>query len=165
MMDDGTETSDGRETSVQGDGTSLSSQPEGKHASARSKPGILIFSRGEQVLHMNRRALELIGCFDREEARLATVTLSKLVSELRGQIQQTLDSRAEAYIWGAFEMQCVLYGVRRTLLLRGFGLPNRNAIDRSRVIIIFEEGSFRRERRNSQSQTNPRSSDRERAAV
>ena len=37
------------------------SEPSTKGASARSRPGILIFSRGRQLLHMNSRALELTG--------------------------------------------------------------------------------------------------------
>ena len=64
MMNDGTVMRDSPESHVR-HGQGLSSCKSGtKETSARSRPGILIFSRGRQLLHMNSRALELTGHFN-----------------------------------------------------------------------------------------------------
>jgi hypothetical protein len=110
---------------------------------------------------MNRRALELTGHLDQAETGPATMTLSRLVSELRVQIQDALDSRTEADIWELFELKRVMVESGRTVLLRGFGLPNRNSSDHSRVIIILEELSLQQECGTSQEQAKVHSPDRE----
>jgi PAS domain-containing protein len=165
MTNEGTVMQDGDESPVQPELGGFSSGPSAKSASVRSEPGILIFSRRPQLLHMNPRASELTGRFDRAETRSATLALSRLVSELRVQIQDTLDGRIEANVWEPFELRRLMFEFGRKIVLRGFGLPNRNSIDHSRVIIVLEDVNFRRERGVSQAQTTRHSSDRERAAV
>jgi hypothetical protein len=54
---------------------------------------------------MNHRALELTGHLDQTETGPATTTLSRLVRELRVQIQDTLESRRKADIWELFELK------------------------------------------------------------
>jgi hypothetical protein len=135
--------------------------PSTKSASHNSSPGILVFSHRRQLLHMNRRALDMAGHFDQAETGPATMTLSRLVSELRVQIQDALDSRIEADIWELFELKRVMVEAGRTVLLRGFGLPNRNSSDYSRVIMILEEVSLQQERGTSQAQAKVHSPGRE----
>ena len=89
------------------------------------------------------------------------MTLSRLVSELRVQIQDALDSRGEAGIWELFELQRVMVESDRKVLLRGFGLPNRNLRDHARVVIVLEEVSLQQERRASQTQAKVQSPDRD----
>ena len=52
-------------------------------ASRRSQPGILIFSRRQKLLHMNRRAIELMGHLDQAESGAATEITLESVQELR----------------------------------------------------------------------------------
>ena len=138
-----------------------SAAPSTKSASHSSSPGILVFSHRRQLLHMNRRALDMAGHFDQAETGPGTMTLSRLVSELRVQLQDALDSRTEADIWELFELKRVMVEAGRTVLLRGFGLPNRKSSDHSRVIIILEEVNLQQERGTSQEQAKVHSPDRE----
>jgi len=110
---------------------------------------------------MNRRALDMAGYLNQAETGPATMTLSRLVIELRVQIQDTLDSRRGANVWELFELKRFTVESGRKILLRGFGLPNRNSIDHSRVIIILEEVSLEQERAASQARAKVQSPDRQ----
>jgi hypothetical protein len=88
---------------------------------------------------MNHRALELTGHLDQAETGPATMTLSRLVSELRVQIQDTLDNRRQADIWELFELKRDMVESDRKFLLRGFGIADRNSQDDSRSVIVLEE--------------------------
>ena len=119
-----------------------SSVPNTENVFQRSGPGILVFLRGQPPVHLNRRALELTGQFDQAGAGPATTTLSRLVSELRVQIQDNLDNRRKADIWGLFELKREIVESGRRILLRGFGLADRNSHDGSRIVIVLEEVGF-----------------------
>ena len=100
-MNDGVWIRDGNEAHEKPGHELSSSAPSTKSAFQRSSPGILVFSHRRHLGHMNRRALELTGPLDQAEITgPATTTLSRLVSELRVQIQDTLDNRRKADIWG-----------------------------------------------------------------
>jgi len=88
---------------------------------------------------MNRRAFGIIGHSDLVEAGPPTMMLSNLVREFRMQIEDTLDSRMKADAWETFELRRVMSEFGREIMLRGFGLPNRNSSECARVFIIFEE--------------------------
>jgi hypothetical protein len=138
-MNDGAWIRDGNE-SHEKPGQELSSPaPNTKSACQRSSIGILVFSHRRQLLHMNHRALELTGHLDQTETGPATMTLSRLVRELRVQIQDTLDSRRKADIWELFELKRDMVESGRKILLRGFGLADRNSQDDSRIVIVLEE--------------------------
>lgn len=120
--------------------------PSTKNASQHSTPGILVFSHRGQLLHMNRRALDMTGYLNQAETGPVTMTLSRLVFDLRAQIQDTLDSRMGANVWELLELKRFMVESGRKILLRGFGLPHRNSIGHSRVIIILEEVSLEQKR-------------------
>ncbi len=142
-MNDGAGKRDGNEAH-ETPGPELSfSASSTKSAFQRSSPGMVVFSHRRHLGHMNRRALELTGHLDQAENGPATVTLSRLVSELRVQIQDTLDNRRNADIWEPFELKRDMIESGRRILLRGFGLADRNSHDGSRIVIVLEEGRFR----------------------
>lgn len=114
-----------------------------KSVSQNSIPGILVFSRRRQLPYMNHRALELTGHLDQAETVPAIMTLSGRVSDLRGQIQDILDYRRNADIWGLFELKRDMVEAGRKILLRGFGLADRNSKDNARIVIVLEEIGFR----------------------
>lgn len=114
-------------------------QPSPLNDRERSRPGILIFSRRQKLLHMNHRALELIGRLDRTESEPVCGIHSAPVYELRDAIQAALDQRRDANIWELFELKRVFYEASRKILVRGFGLSDRNAPDNSRIVIVLEE--------------------------
>jgi hypothetical protein len=138
-MNAGVRTRDGHTHHVRRGKSLFFSPPKVTSPSHRSNPGVLVYSHTRQLLHMNRRALHMTGHFDQAETGPATMTLSRLVSELRMQLQDILDSRMKANVWELFELKRVMSEFGREIVLRGFGLPDRNSSDHSRVVIILEE--------------------------
>jgi hypothetical protein len=145
MMNGGTVIRDGRESHVRREQGWSFYEPSAKGASARSRPGILIFSRRQQLLHINSLALELTGHLNQAEIKSVHDIRSAPVRELSAQIQETLDYRREANIWEIFELKRVIFETERKILVRGFGLADRNSHDASRVVIVLEEVGRRQE--------------------
>lgn len=147
MINDETVTQVGHESHVRsGQGIfSLQSSPNG--TPVRSRPGILVFSRRQQLLHANHRALELTSHFRQAEHGPVNDVRSAPVRELSAQIQEVLDSRRKADISERFELTRVIFEAGRKILARGFGLSNLNAYDDSHIVIVLEEIGFRQERR------------------
>jgi len=129
--------------------------PSAHEAAGRSRLGILIVSRKQQVLHMNRRALELTGHLEHAEQGPVHEIRSAPVRELRAQIQEALDIRKEANIWERVEMKRVIVEGGRKILVRGFGLADRHAFEDSRIVLVLEEIGFRQERTLSRPQRGP----------
>lgn len=96
-------------------------------------------SRRQQLLHINSLALELTGHLNQAEIKSVHDIRSAPVRELSAQIQETLDYRREANIWGIFELKRIIFETERKILVRGFGLADRNSHDASRVVIVLEE--------------------------
>ncbi|MDZ4734256.1 MAG: DUF2934 domain-containing protein [Nitrospirota bacterium] len=144
-MIDGTEIRNGEESYMQCGQGLPSSEPSAKSAFMHSSPGILVFSRRRQLLHMNHRALELTGCLNQTEIGSAPNIRSVSVRELSAQIQETLDYRREANIWEICELKRVIFDAERKILVRGFGLAGRNSHDDSRIVIVLEEVGLRQE--------------------
>lgn len=145
MMNDGNAIGDGSESHVRREQGSPSSEPSTLVESPRSRPGILIFSRGRQLLHMNSRALELTGHLNQVEIGSVHDLRSAPVRELSAQIQEMLDHRKEADIREIFELKRVIFDSGRKILVRGFGLAGQNSHDDSRIVIILEEVGLRQE--------------------
>ena len=149
-MNDGAWIRDGHEQHVRrGQGLS-SSEPSAKGASVRSRPGILIFSHRRQLLHMNRRALELTGLLDQAEIGPNNDVRLAPVRELLAHIQETLDHRKEANIWDLFELKRLIFEAGRKILVRGIGMADRNSYDGSRIVIVLEEVGLRQKRKAQQ---------------
>ena len=138
-MNDGSVIRDGHESYVPGVHRLSSSVPEAKGTSVRSRSGILIFSRRRQLLHMNRRALELTGHLNQTEIGAVNDIRLAPVRELSAQIQEALHSRKEANISELFELKRVIFDAGRKILVRGFGLAGRNSHDDSRIVIVLDE--------------------------
>jgi hypothetical protein len=145
MMNDGNAIGDGSESHVRREQGSPSSEPSAQVESPRSRPGILIFSRRQQLLHMNRRALELTDHFNQTAVGPVRDIRSVPVRELSAQIQETLDHRREANIWEIFELKRVIFETDSKILVRGFGLADRSSHDDSRIVIVLEEVGHRQE--------------------
>lgn len=108
-------------------------------ASRWSGHGIIIFSHGLTLLHMNRRAMELTGHLDRTDAERTQKMRSVSVHELRQNIQETLGHRPEASIEELFELRRIIFEVGRKILIRGFGMVGPCSAENSRVVIVLEE--------------------------
>jgi len=104
-----------------------------------TRPGILIYSHGCKLLHMNRRAMELTGHLDQKDAEPTKKMRSASVHELRQNIQETLDHRRLTNISELFELKRFLFEAGRKILVRGFGLAGRYSDEDSRIVIVLEE--------------------------
>ena len=139
MKNDGTVIRVGSKSQVRREQGLSSSEAHAKGASARSRAGILIFSRAWQLLHINSRALELTGHLNQAESGPVRDPSSAPVLDLSAQIQEMLDHRREANIWEIFELKRIIFETERKILVRGFGLADRNSHDDSRIVIVLEE--------------------------
>jgi hypothetical protein len=152
MMNGETVMRDGHQSHVQlGQGLPFS-ELGAKGASARSRPGILIFSCRRHLLHMNRRALELTGHLHQAVIGPVNETRSVPVRELGAQIQEALFIRKKANIREPVEMKRLIIESGRKILLRGIGLADRNSFEDSRIVILLEEISLREEHKLSKHQ-------------
>jgi hypothetical protein len=115
------------------------SEPSPVNDRVRYRPGILIFSRQQKLLHVNRRAKGLTGHLDLTEIGADCESDSVPVHELRNAIQAALDQRRAANIWEPFELKRVLFEANRMILVRGLGLADRSEHDDSRIVIVLEE--------------------------
>lgn len=137
---------------------------EEKCAQKVTGPGVLVYSHTMQLLHVNRRALELTGGISRTENGPIRVVLSAVI-ELRAEVQATLDSRIVANVWEPFELKRFVVEPGRELLLRGFGLPDRNADEHSHIVILLEDASLRQADRTEQAPALVQSADMQRAVA
>lgn len=150
MRNDGTVIRDGHESQVwRGQGLS-SGEPSAERASVHSLPGILLFSHTGELLHMSRRALDLIGHLNQAEIGPDHDLRAALVRELLAQIQETLAHRKAANIWDAFELKRVIFEAGCKILVHGFGLANQDSYNDSRIVIVLEEVGLRQEHKAQQ---------------
>jgi hypothetical protein len=145
MMNEGTVIRDGQEPHMRREKGLSPSEPSAKGTSVCARPGILIFSRARQLLHMNSRALELTGHLNQVGIGPSHDIRSASVRELSTQIQEGLDHRREANIWEIFELERAIFEPERKILVRGFGIADRNSHEDSRIVIVLEEIDHRQE--------------------
>ncbi len=144
-MNGGTMMRDGDESDMcRGEGL-CSHEPSAKNAFHRPTVGILIFSLGQELLHVNPRALELIDHLGHSEIRPVNDISSGPVHVLRVLIQEALDRYKEGNIWEPFELKSLVFEAGRKILIRGFGLADRHSYNQSRIVIILEEVGLRQE--------------------
>ena len=117
------------------------SEPSPHSPSVRLGPGILILSHRQQVLHINRRALELTGHLTQTKRGSDLDNRMVSIRDLSACIKQTLEIRQEANIWELFELRRVIFDAGRKILVRGFGLSGRNNHHDSRIVIVLDEAA------------------------
>lgn len=121
--------------------------------STQYRSGILIFSRRQNLLHVDRHVFELIGHPDQPECGPDCQNHMALVCKLRDSIQAALDHRRALGIWEPFELRRVFFKPNRRILMRGLGLIDRDVHDDSRIVIILEEAHLRQQQSQPQEQT------------
>jgi hypothetical protein len=155
----------GEDVSQMGRGQETASESIPLNDWAHSRSGILIFSCRQRLLHANRRALKLMGHLDQAEIGTVREVHWVPVRELWNAIRAALDHRRAAHLWEPFELKRIIFEKRRRILVRGFGLADRNSHDDSRIVIVLEEVGFRQERSESQRQAMELSQKRRGAAI
>ncbi len=113
----------------------------------RSGPGILLMTPSLQLIHMDRRAWELTGRIIREgNGAVATGVLPDAVTDLCTEIVATLRVRTDAKDWEQVQVRRLAGDPQRPILLRGFGLPDREGnIQQARILILMEEIAQRKD--------------------
>jgi hypothetical protein len=106
-------------------GQGTASEPSRQNGTVRYRPGILILSRLQTLLHVNRSVLELTGRLDSAETERTCKIHSGPVCELRNAIQAALDHRRNADSRGRFELKREIFTTERKILVPGFGLPDQ----------------------------------------
>ncbi|MFO0773239.1 MAG: LuxR C-terminal-related transcriptional regulator [Nitrospiraceae bacterium] len=122
-----------------------SSGPMDSITEQRAGPGIVVLSSSLQLLHMNRQASELCKKINHaehaqvESPKQAHGVLPTAVTELSSEIIKALTVRTEAKDWEQFEVKRLAGSQEQPILLRGFGLPDRNGLNNARLVITMEE--------------------------
>ena len=101
-------------------------------------PGIVVLSTTLQVLHMNRRAMGLLGHLEQASQRQGTKPLlSAPLLQHCQDIVQTLQARLASNNWERFHHYRVIGEPDHTILLKGFGLPDRRGLSHSRILMLL----------------------------
>lgn len=101
-------------------------------------PGIVVLSTSFELLHINRRAMALLT----QVARLAQSVGAEqaVTAPLRQHCQdiiKTMHARLAADNWERFHQYRIIGDPARTILLKGFGLPERRGLPHSRIVILL----------------------------
>lgn len=115
-------------------------------AEKRAGPGILLLSSTMQMLYRDRRTWDLCAQITKSQnGKSANGVLPPAVAELAAEIMKILQVRSEAKDWEHFRMKRIIGSPDRPVLLRGIGLPDRNGIHQSRILMTMEEVGRRQE--------------------
>jgi PAS domain-containing protein len=110
------------------------------HARSVGRPGILVFSRGLHLLYVNRRALELLDLrSETGTTELVRVDLCMPVIDLCTAVFEVLEDQLATGRGDTVVLRRTVDGPGHRLQLRGVGLRNREASDRSRIVVCVED--------------------------
>lgn len=113
----------------------------------RVGPGILLLSPALQLMHMNRRALELNGKIMRaQNGKAATGVLPTAVTALCAEVITVLRVKTDAKDWEQVQLRRLVSTPNPPVLLRAFGFPDREGVQQARILILMEEVTQRKER-------------------
>jgi len=101
-------------------------------------PGIVVLSTTLQVLHMNPRAMGLLDHFKPAAERLETKpALAEPLHQHCEDIIQTMQARLASKNWEVFHLYRVIGEPNHTILLKGFGLPDRRGLSHCRILMLL----------------------------
>ena len=101
-------------------------------------PGIVVLSPSLQVLHMNRHAMVLLNQLEHTaqsvgEERAVAAPLHQPCRD----IIETLQARLRSNNWEQFQQCSTIGDSPHTILLKGFGLPDRRGLSHSRIVMLL----------------------------
>ena len=101
-------------------------------------PGIVVLSSSLQVLHMNRRAMALLKQLEHTGQSIGTEwALTAPLHQHCQDIIETLQARLGSNNWEQFQQLPRDRRLYHTILLKGFGLPDRRGLPHSRIVILL----------------------------
>lgn len=136
-------------------------------AEQRLGPGILLLTPSFQLIHMDRRAWELTGRIIREgNGTVAMGVLPDVVTDLCTEIVAALRVRTDAKDWEQVQLRRLAGDPKRPVLLRGFGLPDREGgTQQARILILMEEVAQRKDTHRNEAMKRYRLTPREHVVI
>ena len=101
-------------------------------------PGIVVLSSSLDLLHMNRRALALLTQLEQTAQNVETERTVTAPLHQHGQdIIETMQARLAANNWEPFHHYRAIGPASHTILLKGFGIPDRRGLSHSRIVMLL----------------------------
>jgi DNA-binding CsgD family transcriptional regulator len=152
--------SEDKETDLEDKETDLSEYASVEHlAHQRSGPGVIMLSLPLRVLHMNRKAWELIREINHTENGITNGLLPPVLTEVCAEIQKDLQIRTGAKDWEQFEIRRLAGNPKEPVLFRVFGLPEEGKKG-TRIFAIMEKIGRRKEPSNGSNGSNGQAKER-----
>src|SRR5437773_857491 len=109
-------------------------------------PGIVVLSPSLQVLHMNRRAMTLLNQLEYTAQSIgAERAVAAPLHQHCRDIIETLQARLGSNNWEQFQQCRTIGDSTHSILLNGFGLPDRRGLPHSRIVILLSPHTRARE--------------------
>jgi hypothetical protein len=116
-------------------------------------PGMVVLSASLQVLHMNRRAMDLLKRLIQATPRIGMApAFAAPLHQHCQDIIETMSERMASNNWEQFHQYRTIGDSSHRILLKGFGLPDRRGLPHSRIVMLLSPhtpasipGSSRRE--------------------
>ena len=136
----------------------------------RAGPGIVVLAAPMRVLHINQHAWELIRHITHVkdgsgDSRHAMGPLPISIRQIGAEIFHVLRDRNHAKDWEQFEIKRMLNATNQTVLVRGFGMPDRSGRGHSRVVLLVEAIGRRKGEPNEETRLRFQLTAREQAVV
>lgn len=101
-------------------------------------PGIVVLSPSLHLLHMNRRALALLTQLEQTAENVETERTVTAPLYQHGQdIIETLQARLADDNWEPFHHYRAIGPASHTILVKGFGIPDRRGLSHSRIVMLL----------------------------
>lgn len=101
-------------------------------------PGIVVLSTSFELLHMNRRAMALLTQGEHPAQSLGTEqAVTAPLHQHYQDILETLQARLAANNREPFHQYRTVGDSTSSILLKGFGLPDRRGLPHSRIVILL----------------------------
>ncbi|MGQ0694673.1 MAG: hypothetical protein ACT4OL_03745 [Nitrospiraceae bacterium] len=100
--------------------------------------GIVVLSSSLQLLHMNRRAMELLTRLEHTAQSIGTApALTAPLYQPCQEIVETMQRCLAWKNWEQFHHVCTIGDSSYTIVLKGFGLPDRRGLSHSRIVMLL----------------------------
>lgn len=100
--------------------------------------GIVVLSSSLQLLHMNRRAMELLTRL--EHTAQSVGTAPALTAPLHQPCQEIIETMQKCLAWNnreQFHHYCTIGNSSYTIALKGFGLLDQRGLPHSRIVMLL----------------------------
>lgn len=100
--------------------------------------GIVVLSSSMQLLHINRRAMELLTRLEHTAQSVGTApALTAPLSQPCQEIVETMQRCLAWKNWEQFHQVCTIGNSSYAIVLKGFGLPDRRGLPHSRIVMLL----------------------------